>query len=74
LGHEPPYPGPSGRAERIRATFDLLWPVVLAVFGLVVFAVLLIRPELRSVEVFAVVGAMLSGGSIIGLATRGRGS
>ena len=69
--HESPYPGPPGRivsrARRIREGFDLLWPIILAIIGLVVFVVLLLNPELGSPPVYVVVGGMLTGSALFGL-------
>lgn len=55
------------RARFARRIFDLLWPIVLAVAGLVTFVVLLAVPGLGSAPVYAVVGGMLTGGTVVGL-------
>jgi hypothetical protein len=52
--------------RRIRELFDLIWPMVLAMTGTAGLLVLLFVPSLRDPEVFAALGGLLTGGSLLG--------
>lgn len=66
----PPESGLAGRARALREAFDLLWPPIMAVVGLVMIAAFAIIPSLRNPGLIAGLSGMFTIVSTIGLARR----
>jgi hypothetical protein len=66
----PPTPDLAQRARSLREAFDLLWPPIMAVVGLVLIAAFAIVPSLRNPGLIAGLSGMFTIVSTIGLARR----
>lgn len=70
MADAPPTPDLAQWARSLREAFDLLWPPIAAIVGLVMIAAFALVPSLRNPALIAAISGMFTIVSTIGLARR----